>query len=294
LVEKVTYEDQYPWATNKVDGEGYALHRRLDRYANDEINWFAAEPTPGRFDTAPAVTAHPQNVTVSEGGTATFSGAGQGTAPLAYQWLFNGTIALTGQTTANLVINSVTTNHVGNYSLIISNPLGVVTSQIATLSLSALPRITLQPLSQSVAMGDGATFQVAAAGGQPLSYQWQFNAQDLAGETTQTDTLFVGPVTTNHAGHYRVIITNSFGAVTSAVATLTVAGQPYITLPVRQPDGGIRLTFDTAPGFSYMVEGSSNLTTWTDLQVFYNTGTNVTYTYYGTNGHQFFRSRLTQ
>jgi hypothetical protein len=54
-----------------------------------------------------------------------------------------------------------------------------------------------------------------ADGTEPLSYQWQFNGTNIAGETNAT--FYLLNVTTNQAGDYRVVVTNSLGKVTSQV-----------------------------------------------------------------------------
>ena len=48
LVERVKYNDAFPWATNMVDGGGKSLQRlNLDEYGNDPVNWTGATPNPG-------------------------------------------------------------------------------------------------------------------------------------------------------------------------------------------------------------------------------------------------------
>ena len=42
------------------------------------------------------------------------------------------------------------------------------------------PSIVTQPASQTVAPGGNDNFTVAATGGQPLSYQWRKNADNLS------------------------------------------------------------------------------------------------------------------
>src|SRR5206468_8104356 len=50
------------------------------------------------------------------------------------------------------------------------------------------PLITTQPLSQSVAVGSNATFNVTASGTGPLSYQWLFNGGAIDGATASSYT----------------------------------------------------------------------------------------------------------
>jgi endonuclease/exonuclease/phosphatase family metal-dependent hydrolase len=82
------------------------------------------------------------------------------------------------------------------------------------------PYVLAQPESRTVSPGDTVTFTVSAGGTPPLAYQWQFNSQDLAGATNAS--LVLSPVTFEHAGDYRVTITNALGWTNSLPATLTV------------------------------------------------------------------------
>src|SRR5882724_1682169 len=65
-----------------------------------------------------------------------------------------------------------------------------------------------------------ATFSVSAAGSTPLAYQWRFNANPIAGATGSSFT--INNATFANAGNYDAVVTNNYGAITSAVATLTV------------------------------------------------------------------------
>src|SRR5438309_11699367 len=82
------------------------------------------------------------------------------------------------------------------------------------------PSIVVQPVSRTVVAGSNATFIVSAAGDPPLSFQWQMDGDEIFGET---DTSYTIPNATSlDQGNYQVVITNNYGAITSAVAALTV------------------------------------------------------------------------
>lgn len=87
-------------------------------------------------------------------------------------------------------------------------------------TVNTAPAIVTQPVSQTVAAGQPATFSVTATGTAPLSYQWQRNNVSIAGATGASYT--IASTQASHAGSYRVIVTNAVGSVTSATATLTV------------------------------------------------------------------------
>jgi hypothetical protein len=86
------------------------------------------------------------------------------------------------------------------------------------------PSLVTQPQGIIATIGGNATFNVGAAGSIPLSYQWQFNGNPLAGATNSSLTL--SNVLLSSAGPYSVVVTNAAGSITSSVATLTVTLPP--------------------------------------------------------------------
>ncbi|MEK7782148.1 MAG: immunoglobulin domain-containing protein [Verrucomicrobiota bacterium] len=84
----------------------------------------------------------------------------------------------------------------------------------------AAPTIITEPQSQTATVGDNVTISVAATGNPLPAYQWRFNNTNLPGATSAT--LSLTSVTTNQAGSYYVVITNSLGTTNSQTVTLTV------------------------------------------------------------------------
>ncbi len=82
----------------------------------------------------PSITSQPKSQTVSRGATVTFSVSASGTAPLRYQWRFNGT-AIAGATSASLKLTNVQRAKAGKYTVVVSNALGSITSATATLTV---------------------------------------------------------------------------------------------------------------------------------------------------------------
>jgi alpha-tubulin suppressor-like RCC1 family protein len=85
---------------------------------------------------APAISVQPQSQTVMASGNAVFSVTATGTAPLSYQWLRDG-VNVTGANSATLTLNTVQTNQAGNYTVVISNASGSVTSNLAVLTVTS-------------------------------------------------------------------------------------------------------------------------------------------------------------
>ncbi|HYG33257.1 MAG TPA: choice-of-anchor Q domain-containing protein, partial [Clostridia bacterium] len=82
------------------------------------------------------------------------------------------------------------------------------------------PVIVQQPVDQTVPLSSNATFSVSAASGSSIGYQWRFNGNQITGATLSS--LTRTSVQATNAGAYDVVVANSFGSVTSQVATLTV------------------------------------------------------------------------
>jgi hypothetical protein len=166
----------------------------------------------------PTITSQPQSQSVNPGSTVTFTVVATGSIPLSYQWRFNGS-NLSGATGSSYTRSNVQTNDAGNYSVIVSNAAGTVTSADAALIVHTPPVITSQPQSQTVIAGQSTTFSVGATGS-GLAYQWQHQGTNIPGATASTySRANAQPV---HGGSYTVVITNSLGGVTSAPAVLTV------------------------------------------------------------------------
>ena len=60
---------------------------------------------------------------------------------------------------------------------------------------------------------------MVAVGTSTLNYQWTKNGTNAPGQTSAT--LTFGNVSTNDAGNYAVVVTNTYGAVTSSIWTPT-------------------------------------------------------------------------
>jgi hypothetical protein len=84
------------------------------------------------------------------------------------------------------------------------------------------PSIISQPANQTVAVGQTATFTVAATGNPPPKYQWMENGVSISGATSSSYT--TSPTTSSDNGaQFTVVVTNKLDSIISNVATLTVS-----------------------------------------------------------------------
>ena len=166
-----------------------------------------------------SITTQPQSQSVAPGSNALFTAAAAGTAPLGYQWWFNGT-AIAGATNTNLALLNVQPANGGSYTVVVTNATAAITSAVAVLTVVLPPVITTQPQSQAISQGGSATFTVVASGTPPLYYQWSCYGTNLPGATGSSYTR--ANAQSADAGPYSVLVSNTLGTAASSSAVLTV------------------------------------------------------------------------
>ncbi|MGP8236222.1 MAG: immunoglobulin domain-containing protein, partial [Limisphaerales bacterium] len=111
------------------------------------------------------------------------------------------------------------------YQIAVAGEQSAITVGLQFESASAPPVITQQPYPVTVPAGGSAFFQVGAAGGGMLLYQWYFNTNTLLAGATNS-VLQLSGVTTNEQGFYSVSVGNLVGSTNSQQAYLTVTLRP--------------------------------------------------------------------
>ena len=194
---------------------------------------------------APSIVNPPLGQVITVGQPVTFSITTNGTGPLTYQWLKNGT-AISGATSSTFSITSVASGNAGNYSVSITSSFGSATSSAATL----IP-VNSQPVAQTVTQGQSATFSVNVAVTGTVSYQWLFNGAVISGATGSS--YAIPTVSASNAGNYSVAISDASGIVTTNPVSLTVNSVSVIATdtPTMPPWAlallGILLFFTATP-----------------------------------------------
>ena len=174
----------------------------------------------------PQILSQPTNATAGDGDDFSLpvsSGAGfvvSGTQPFTYQWQKNGN-NLSTQTNSALSLLNVNPGDAGDYTVVLANAAGSVTSAPISLTVISVvaPAITVQPVDQTVQVGSNALFSVTATG-TLLNYQWRVNGTNIP--NANSSSLLISPVSLADAGVYSVIVSNSAGIAISSNATLTV------------------------------------------------------------------------
>ncbi|MBQ4436392.1 MAG: leucine-rich repeat protein [Lachnospiraceae bacterium] len=190
----------------------------------------------------PKITAQPKNFSAAAGDTAKFTVSATG-AGLTYQWQYkypDGSWTNSGYASGKTAALSFTAQAKYNdmqYRCKITDANGRKLTTSAA-SLKIVPKITVQPVNVSVAVGAAARFTVTA-GDAGVKYQWQYKYPD--GSWTNSGYSSAKTATLNFIAQekynkmqYRCKITGANGnSVTSSAVTLTII--PVIkTQPVNR------------------------------------------------------------
>jgi membrane carboxypeptidase/penicillin-binding protein PbpC len=150
----------YQWYKDglAIAGATASTYSVADVYATGAVGLYSVRVTNAAGTTAstaailaiiPAITTQPVALVKVAGQPAVFSVVATGTGPLTYQW-HKGGAAISGATSSTYNIAAVGAQHVGTYSVTISNALGQTTSQPIALSVALPPTIITQPASYMV------------------------------------------------------------------------------------------------------------------------------------------------
>jgi alpha-tubulin suppressor-like RCC1 family protein len=141
----------------------------------------------------------------------------------------------------------------------------VLTQSIGLISAGSVHSLAVlgQPFQKMAKAGEAVIFSASAFANRLVTYQWQFNGVNIPGATNSTFTL--GSVYWTNSGIYRVVISNTLGAVTSPAMTLSV---PPLKLDVADfnmvtTNGAFQIRLTGASGLNPVtIYSSSNLLDW--------------------------------
>jgi hypothetical protein len=144
---------------------GYAWDKdNMDVSTNEMISYediYASNLLPeAETLTPPYLILQPQSQLAPPGATVTFSAIPAGTAPVTYQWKFNGN-TISAATNSALSLTNIGPLNGGTYSVAVSNAVGSVLSSNAVLTVQAPPPLAYDPFADASSSG-GTTYAPGA------------------------------------------------------------------------------------------------------------------------------------
>ena len=227
-------------------------------------------------NTTPTITLQPANVTVVAPNPATFTIAVTGIPTPTLQWRLNGN-PISGATNTSFTIPVTSSGmNLGNYDCIVDNGIGApVTSNVAVLTVNYGPVILTQPTSQTVLVGNTATFSVLVDANPIPTYQWYRNGLAIGGATNPTYTTLPTTIPMD-LDSFVCVITNAYGSVTTITTPtpkLHVQYGPIITaqpvdLTVVSPNSAVfsvSVNANPAPSYQWRLNGNAILGATTSM-----------------------------
>ena len=150
---------------------------------------------------------------------------------------------------------SLSSNNVINFGLV---------DNVRVESPAAAPVLTTQPAAKSVRLGTNVIFTAAATGLPSPNYQWKLNGTNIVGATNTSYVLAF--VDATNAGNYSVVVTNFMGSTNSTNALLSIIAPAAAQFQTISAAGGtIQINFAGDAYWSYTIETSTNLLSWSSL-----------------------------
>jgi subtilisin-like proprotein convertase family protein len=229
-------------ATYTITGPTSALNGRLYRCVINNACGTVTSNAASLYVSPPlthsGVTANPTTVCVPApstiSGTAGGGSVGGTFGNYTHTLTGPGTIVANPPTGPNNETGSFTVTNapagVNNYIFTSRDGLNCPVTTTVTLTTSAPPVITTQPVARVICQGASTTFSLVASG-LNLTYQWQLSTNvggtwnNIPGATANS-TAVTGAALSQSGHQYRCIVTSACGSLTSSAVTLTVTPNP--------------------------------------------------------------------
>lgn len=215
--------------------------------------------------TTVTATRSPAGTTLATGTKVTFTATANGTSP-QYQWKLNGS-PITGATASTYVIDSLTLDHAGSYTVAVTNVVTTTEVVSTAVPLAVAQPVTITSMSRTpsetdVTPGAAVTFSVTITGSsQDLTYQWRKGTIAIPGATGPTYT--IDAADTSHVGGYDVVVKNivTTGGVLSSTVFLGVQA-PVTAVTLNRSPTPSAVATGTKITFTAVSDGSSPVYAW--------------------------------
>jgi|SRR6185436_19130474 glucose/arabinose dehydrogenase len=215
-------------------------------------------------NSAPSITSHPANRTVSAGQSASFTVAASGTAPLRYQWQRNGANIASAASATYTLQSTAPADNGATFRAVVSNDFGAATSNAATLTVlsNSAPTGSISSPTAGTRYRGGQTFTFAGTGSDledgtlpPSAFTWRvdFHHDDhthphvapISGITTGTFRIADRGETSANV-FYRVILTvRDSAGLTHTSSVDVVPSTSVVRIESNLPNA--QLTLDGTP-----------------------------------------------
>ena len=235
----------------------------------------------------PAVTNQPLSQSIPVGASVTFAVGATGNEPLRYQWLFNGAPSV-GAIAASLTLTNLQATNAGNYSVVITNAFGSVTSSVAVLATILKPVLAANTNRSLMA---GATLWVTNSATDPnspsLPLGFALPVKPVgAGINTASGVVNWRPAILQGgtSNQFTVVVTNqaSLAATQSFWVGVIAPQKPGISPPLFSAKT-FRFTITGDAGPDYTIQGATNLASPSWQTLFFTNAPALPFTWADTN-----------
>ncbi|MBI1839549.1 MAG: lamin tail domain-containing protein [Verrucomicrobia bacterium] len=211
----------------------------------------------------PDIFAQPQSRVVSLGASFSFLVMANGNGPLNYQWRYNGA-DVPGATDSALALTNAQEEQSGEYTVLVTDAVGAVVSDTASLRVVIKPAITLPQQNVIAVEGGVVSLYAWASGSLPLTYRWKRGVVTLTNSilNSHTATLTLSNVQISQAGAYSVTVTNllpSSSVTTNLTLTVLADGDGDGVPDVWESQFGFNLKDSSDGAADADHDGMSNL-----------------------------------
>ena len=208
------------------------------------------------------------------GETMIFPATAVGKLPLSYQWYRNG-MPIENGNSVSLVLPNVQADQSGTYQLVVSNEVGVTTSQRISVTINPQPAVPTPPTDRTLSLGSSICISGAAFGAQPLTYQWEHDGVII--NQSGPDLCF-NQVGFSDAGTYRLTVSNDFGAATynfklAVTPIIAVGTGSFTNIPLSATNIA---AVAAGKGFGMALRNNGTVVVWGSLPEIPPSVTNIT------------------
>ncbi len=219
----------------------------------------------------PGISTQPNGLFVAAGSNATFSVVATGSAPLSYQWRFNGA-NVSGATQSSYTRTNAQTANAGSYTVVVTNTGGAITSSVAVLAVNN-PPLLAAIASRTVHIA--TTLVISNSATDPETNALTFSLLSGApvdATINSTNGLFSWTTTNATVGgvsNITVRVTDDGAPALSdekAFAVTVIAPIVIQSISVSN-NATVTFTWNSAPGATYRAQYKTNIgqTGWIDL-----------------------------